>query len=213
MDTVHTTNQPANPSSLQPVVPMPTIVTPPPKMGRPTKLDQITVTKLIAAFQRGHTDTKACEYARIARQTFYRNLKDDPDFRDKITDAKNFWVMAAGDHITDLIKEKTNDPQIRRLQVKTSQWILEKHEPEIYANKVDPAANINNTQNNYLFITNEQLKQLASNSNITNADPAALVTALTPEHMARGAAEGSAVAVHQEPSGTDDTSQVSVQGP
>lgn len=202
MDTVHASHQPA---SLQPVVPMPTVPVAEPKIGRPSKLDEYTVTKLVAAFQRGHTDTKACEYAGIARQTFYRNYKDDKAFRDKIIDAKNFLVMAAGDHITKLMTEKTIDPQVRRLQVKTSQWIFEKHEPEIYANKVDPAGNVSNTQNNYLFITNEQLKQLSSNSNLANANPAALVEALTPANLAGGATEGGAVDVHQDAVRSNDT--------
>lgn len=190
---------------------MPTIVTPPPKMGRPTKLDQYTVTKLISMFQRGHTDTKACEYARISRQTLYRNLKDDPEFRDKITDAKNFWVIAAGDHITNILNDKSNDLQVRRLQVKTSQWVLEKHEPEIYANKVDPAANVNNTQNNYVFVTNDQLRQLAQQSNIANADPTALVEALATEHVAGGETEGCSVESDQDSVRADDTTPVGMQ--
>lgn len=207
MDTVHASHQPASPASLQPVVPVikPGLSIPEKTEGRPRSLDEYTVSKLIAAFQRGHTDTKACEYAKISRQTLYKWIKLDPVFADKITEAKNFWVMAAGDHITNLLTDKSRDPQVRRLQVKTSQWVMEKHEPEIYANKVDPAGNVSNTQNNYLFITNEQLKQLSSNSNLASINPTALVEELATPNVAGGAAEGSTAPVYQDAVRSDDT--------
>lgn len=74
------------------------------KVGRPTKMDVATVTKLEQAFAIGASDTEACSYAGISRQTYYKYLKSNPEFVDKVQHLKVQMPMKAKNELAHLIK-------------------------------------------------------------------------------------------------------------
>lgn len=88
------------------------------KTGRPTKKHAETVTKLLAAFSMGYNVTEACIYADIARETFYRWLKNDPKFSDKIAAAKATLNMRAKEIIVDAIDKG---------DINAAKWWIEKN--------------------------------------------------------------------------------------
>lgn len=57
-------------------------------LGRPSKLTYRTMIKLTDAIQHNSTITEACRYTGISRDTFYRYLKSQPVFAEKIAIAK-----------------------------------------------------------------------------------------------------------------------------
>ncbi len=58
-------------------------------MGRPRKVDLGTIIKLADAIQHNSNITEACRYAGISRDTFYRYLRSEPIFAERIAVAKN----------------------------------------------------------------------------------------------------------------------------
>lgn len=59
------------------------------RVGRPTDMTPLVVTKLIAAFNNGYNVTEACEYSDISRTTYYRWIKDDDQFSYKMSQAQS----------------------------------------------------------------------------------------------------------------------------
>lgn len=161
--------------------------------GRPSKMDDEIVTKFIAAFQHGYTDTKACEYARVSRQWLYRHLKEDPEFRDKITDAKNFWVQLAGNNITKILQSQ--DPASEKTRAALSKWVYEKHMPDGYGSKTEGEEDPK-TQNNFLFISYDKLRRITAAAGLKAADPSTLLEAFADADVDRGEAEDSTVELH-----------------
>lgn len=85
--------------------------------GRPTKI-QDAVTKLEEVFRLDVSDTVACQYAGISRETYYRWMENNDWFRDKMTVAKNYAYLAAKSVVAqDIINKKSID---------TAKWYLEK---------------------------------------------------------------------------------------
>lgn len=54
------------------------------KVGRPPKIDYRLMGKLEDALHHGANISEACKYAGISRDTFYRYLKDEAVFTDKM---------------------------------------------------------------------------------------------------------------------------------
>jgi ACT domain-containing protein len=57
-------------------------------IGRPHKVDYKIMIKLADSIQHNSTITEACRYTGISRDTFYRYLKSEPVFSEKIAIAK-----------------------------------------------------------------------------------------------------------------------------
>lgn len=57
-------------------------------IGRPHKVDYKIMIKLADAIQHNSTITEACRYTGISRDTFYRYMKSQPVFAEKIAIAK-----------------------------------------------------------------------------------------------------------------------------
>lgn len=53
------------------------------KLGRPTKMTDLTVKKLEEAFALGCSDEEACVYADISKQTLYNYQHENRDFLDR----------------------------------------------------------------------------------------------------------------------------------
>ena len=86
------------------------------KTWRPTKLNNSTVRKLIDGFKNDFTDSEACSYAGISRDTFYRHLKEDKDFSDKIEQAKNLIFILAKKNILKAIRKGDSKMSLRFLE-------------------------------------------------------------------------------------------------
>lgn len=150
----------------------------PSKGGRPTDLTDLVVNKLVAAFQRGYSEVKACEYAEISRTTLHNWKKADQEFLNTITHAKNFWLEQAGENITDILMDKS--PGTIKTRASLSKWVYEKHMPDEYGQK-EPIAPGAGTQNIYNFIPDGKLIQIFNTigiagikaADIIQSDPAA----------------------------------------
>lgn len=72
------------------------------KAGRPRKIDQKIIRKLVEAFKDDFTIGEACRYAGISTETYYQELKRNPGFSDEMTRAQDYplamakkWMMRA----------------------------------------------------------------------------------------------------------------------
>lgn len=119
------------------------------KLGRPTKIDEETVKKLVSILQLGVSDTLACQYANISREAFYNRLEKDYDFVDKIETAKNYATIAAGQVVVGaIVKDK---------DIKAAMWWLERKHPEEFARKPEVVVN---TQVNVLNAVEDWRKDI-----------------------------------------------------
>lgn len=59
-------------------------------VGRPHKVDYRIMIKLADAIQHNSTITEACRYSGISRDTFYRYMKKQPVFAEKMDVAKEY---------------------------------------------------------------------------------------------------------------------------
>lgn len=155
------------------------------------------VQMLVAAFQSDLTTQQACDYAQLPRSTFYDHLKKNPDFAEKMRQAKGFPLRRAKQRAVDIIdkgSDRDAGPMIR--------WILEKREPETYGQRFAPPGEggINNTQNNnYFFLNNGQISDISKQPDVTEGDPSELLEALeAPSSVDSRPEEESAAPVHQE---------------
>jgi hypothetical protein len=74
------------------------------KVGRPLKINDECVNKLEQAFAIGASDTEACSFAGISRQTYYMYLKKNPEFLDRINQLKTRLPMKAKTELARLIQ-------------------------------------------------------------------------------------------------------------
>ncbi len=74
--------------------------------GRPSKLTPAVVRELVRSFKIGFNVTEACEAAEISRESFYKYMREDEVFSDKITRSQNDLVFKAHKVIADGIYKK-----------------------------------------------------------------------------------------------------------
>lgn len=98
------------------------------KCGRPTKMTEETIAKLVYAFQRDYTNGEACRYAGIDEATFYRHIKSNDEFRKKIDIAKDYIFNLAKDNLINELQDGNKF---------TTKWVLERRQKNIYAEKVE----------------------------------------------------------------------------
>ncbi len=77
------------------------------KTGRPSVITPATIAKLTEALKLDLTVEKACDYAGISKDTYYRHLKDK-DFSDEMRIAQMNLEIEAKKSITKGIKEDSN---------------------------------------------------------------------------------------------------------
>ena len=84
--------------------------------GRPTKITPESVGKLEAAFHIGCSDSEACFFAEISRDTLYEYQKKNPEFSDRKRTLKSAPMLAARKVIAKAIKDG---------DLKTAKWYFE----------------------------------------------------------------------------------------
>jgi hypothetical protein len=74
-------------------------------VGRPTVFTSDIINKLEQAFALGANDSEACSYAGISRQSYYKQLKTDEEFSNKIKKQKTLLPLKAREELHKLIKQ------------------------------------------------------------------------------------------------------------
>ena len=96
-------------------------------VGRPEVITEEVVQKLESILQLGVSDGMACQYAKIGRTTFYKKLKEDEEFADRIQSAKDLVTISAGQVVTKaIVKDK---------DLTTAKWWLERKAPDEFGDK------------------------------------------------------------------------------
>lgn len=106
--------------------------------GRPTDMTPDVVTKLIAAFNNGFSITEACQYADIARVTYYRWLEKDDEFSYKMSVAQTAPNRKAKANLIDIINNPEADPIGARL---ASMYWLDRRDPD-FKSKTENTVNV-----------------------------------------------------------------------
>lgn len=74
------------------------------------------------------------------RDTVRRWVRDNPEFRQRYTEAMQARPDAFLEQIIDIASDETKDVQHRRLQIATLQWAMSKCAPKKYGDKVTHAS-------------------------------------------------------------------------
>ena len=85
--------------------------------GRPTIMTPDVVGKLEQAFSLGCSDTEACLYADISRDTLYEYIKKHPEFADRKALLKDKLLLKARTVVAEALNNKDKD---------TAKWYLER---------------------------------------------------------------------------------------
>lgn len=101
-------------------------------VGRPSVFTSDIISKLEQAFALGANDTEACSYAGISRQSYYKQLKIDIEFADKIARQKSLLPLKAREELHKLIKQGDS---------KVILWYLDRIEKR---HKAESAISVNN---------------------------------------------------------------------
>ena len=118
--------------------------------GRPTVFNRETVHKLEQAFAIGCTVEEACSVSGVSRSAYYKKLEDDSYFMDKMERAKLFMTIQARHTVCNAI---------RRGDVKTSLWYLERKRKDEFGLKAEQVSPSSLQMDNY---TNDELLRLIS---------------------------------------------------
>ena len=98
-------------------------------VGRPTVMTEALVNKLEEAFAYGCSDSEACFYAGISKQTLYDYQKKRPEFIDRKEALKERPILQARQKVVQEIK---ND-------VKNAQWYLERKRKDEFGVRTEGA--------------------------------------------------------------------------
>lgn len=96
------------------------------KLGRPTKITPLAVKKMEEVFAIGGSDSEACFYANISRQTFYQYLKLHPEFNDRIDALREKPILKA----RQTIIKNLDEPE-------TSKWYLERKKKSEFSTRTE----------------------------------------------------------------------------
>lgn len=99
-----------------------------PKSGRPTKLNEKTVSLLETHLQFGHSVAEACYAAKISRETFYKWYRESPTFSDRMRQARFQLIQLAKQTIYQAVADG---------DTKAAMWVIEKFAPDSFTAPLD----------------------------------------------------------------------------
>jgi len=102
--------------------------------GRPTIMTEENVGKLESILQTGASDSAACAYAGISRDSFYEWIKRDHAFSDRMDNARNYAVIAARQVVVKSIIKDQN--------LESAKWYIEKHDIKQQGNQQNTQVNV-----------------------------------------------------------------------
>lgn len=97
-------------------------------MARPSSLTPEVVSLLEHSVMDGANITEACQVAGISRETYYKHLKEDEKFADKMADAEEYPSKVAKKNLIERIKRK---------DVETSKWWLERKKKDEFSTRTE----------------------------------------------------------------------------
>lgn len=98
------------------------------KKGRPRVVTGSVVSLLVACFHNGLTVRQACWQSGISHEAYYRTLKIDSVFADKMNKAQQIPSITARTNIMSAIKKG---------DISASKWLLERKDKEEFSSKHD----------------------------------------------------------------------------
>jgi len=101
---------------------------PPSQVGRPEVITKDTVLKLEQAYQNGFSVMRACQLSGISRSTYYKHLKEQPEFSDKMTLAQQYPAEVARQSIVKAISNG---------DIGAAKWWLERKAKDEFGVKAD----------------------------------------------------------------------------
>ena len=105
------------------------------KIGRPSKMTEEVINKLIYAYSIGCNDTEAALYADISSVTLYKYLKANPDFANRREELKRNPILKAKQTVYNAVSDGDKI---------TSKWLLEHKAPEEYSVRSEVAVTSDN---------------------------------------------------------------------
>src|SRR3989344_433425 len=100
------------------------------RVGRPSKLNLETVTKLEHAFSIGCNVTEACLHGGISRNTYYRHVAENTEFRDRFEGLQQRPALRARNTLFEALKHDSG------LAFK---YLVRTHPEEFGAKRLSPA--------------------------------------------------------------------------
>jgi hypothetical protein len=116
--------------------------------GRPTKMTEEVVKKLVACFSNGFSDQLACDHVGITKQTLYNYCDKNPEFLTIKERLKKNPVAAA---TLNIVKAIDNG------DVKASQWYLERKCKDEFSLRTE--TEVKQQEVKKVFITEEERQQ------------------------------------------------------
>lgn len=113
------------------------------KGGRPTIMTEETVKKLEEVFVMGGSDSEACYFANISKQTLYTYQEKHPEFADRKEALKNWPTLKARRTVVSYL----DDPNY-------AFKYLERKKKDEFGNNVDVTSGGEPIQNNIIQVTN-----------------------------------------------------------
>ncbi len=123
-------------------------------MPRPKKVDNAVVGKLELAFMKGLNITEACDYAEISRDTYYKYIKDDRAFSDKMERAQTSLQRKAKINLAD---------EIESGNIELSKYYLERKCKDEFSVKQQVELSGGISPNPFEGLTTEELRKLIDN--------------------------------------------------
>lgn len=122
-------------------------------VGRPPVIDKDVLNKLETSYSMGCTDSEACLFANISKQTLYNYQDKHPEFVERKEMLKKKLVLKARSVIADALNKKDE---------KTAQWYLERKCKDEFSTKQEIGGNVSVQK---VFITKEDEKNALEHIN------------------------------------------------
>ena len=105
--------------------------------GRPTVITAAVRKDILERIAVGEPLRSICrDESMPARQTIYRLLGSDEEFRTAFEASRKIGLEALADDLLDLADDGREDPQRSKLQIDTRKWLLSKFLPKQYGERV-----------------------------------------------------------------------------
>lgn len=98
------------------------------KAGRPTKLNEKTVSLLETHLQFGHSVAESCYAAKISRETFYKHYRENPQFADRMRLARFQLIQLSKQTIYSAIMDGN---------IRAAMWAIERFAPDSFTTPLE----------------------------------------------------------------------------
>lgn len=122
-------------------------------VGRPPVIDKDVLNKLETSYSMGCTDSEACLFANISKQTLYNYQDKHPEFVERKEMLKKKMIFKARSVIADSLNNKDE---------KTAMWYLERKCKDEFSTKQEIGGNVSVQK---VFITKEDEKNALEHIN------------------------------------------------